>query len=408
MTSESFQPRSVVIIAMYYAPETTGSAPYITDTANCYASAGHQVHVFTTWPHYPAWRADRSQGVRDMESPPGVTVHRIRTYVPKNPTLFRRTLYEALFSLVALTKVLRTRHIDIVCGCSPNLFSAAVAAIAGKLRRRPVLQFVQDIVSSALVQTSQSDSGLALRLLSSLEGWSLKSAVLIVAPTDAFREPLALLGVDKDRIRTIRNWSRVAVKEEVSAVHVDGLVLHTGNIGQKQSLDLLSPALSIVTALDPRLEFHFVGNGNRRRELVESVSDIPRVSVKEPVSSEDYPELLRRATVLLVHERPGVLDMSLPSKLTSYFASGRPVVAIVDLDSLTAREIRASGAGIVVGHNDPATLASVLTGLLDDPAQGAALGAAGHAYRKRFLTQEAAFDRLEATLTEAMHRAQSS
>ena len=62
---------------------------------------------------------------------------------------------------------------------------------------------------------------------------------------------------------------------------------------------------------------------------------------------------MQASDVLLVNQRASVTNMSLPSKLTSYFASGRPVIAAVSADSETAWEIEASGAGLVVPPADP-------------------------------------------------------
>lgn len=389
---------------MYFEPETTGSAPYIADLARCYANAGYEVHVYTTYPHYPSWRADRS--ITRSDAYEGVHVHRLNTYVPANPTIARRLAYELIFCMRAIIKVMLMRRLDIIIGCSPNLFSAVMAATASKIRRKPSLQFVQDIVSSALIQTSQSESRTATILLGKIEGWSLRSGVRVIVPTEAFVARLGALGVDVDRVRIIRNWSRLALASDDVGGGSPGLVLHTGNIGQKQSLDLMAPTLRAIGDLEPRANFLFVGDGNRKNELYDSVRDIPRVAVTAPVSSEEYPQLLQSASILLVHERPGVLDMSLPSKLTSYFAAGRPVVAVVHRDSVTAREVRASGAGVVVEHGDTAGLARILRDLFDDDELRARYGRSAHEYCLTHLTREAAFASLRGVLNES--KAESS
>ena len=63
---------------------------------------------------------------------------------------------------------------------------------------------------------------------------------------------------------------------------------------------------------------------------------------------------MQASDVLLVNQRASVADMSLPSKLTSYFPAARPVVAAVLPDSETAREIQAAQAGYVVSPEEPA------------------------------------------------------
>ena len=89
----------------------------------------------------------------------------------------------------------------------------------------------------------------------------------------------------------------------------------------------------------------------------------------------------RAADVLLVNELPGLTEMSVPSKLTTYYATGLPVLAAVGAGSTTAAEIGLSGGGRVVPAGDPAALLSAAEALGSDPDQAAALGAAGRHFR---------------------------
>ncbi len=106
--------------------------------------------------------------------------------------------------------------------------------------------------------------------------------------------------------------------------------------------------------------------------------------------------MLAAADVLLVNERSSVVDMSLPSKLTSYFIAGRPVVASVVPRGATAREVTRSGAGLVVPADQPAALLSALDWLRHDPALAASLGAAGPVYAAQHLGADASLARAEA------------
>ena len=69
--------------------------------------------------------------------------------------------------------------------------------------------------------------------------------------------------------------------------------------------------------------------------------------------------------------------MSLPSKLTSYFASGRPIVAAVPPEGVSAAEVTRSNAGLLVPAGEPDQLLSALNHLRREPEIAARLGAAG-------------------------------
>jgi hypothetical protein len=57
---------------------------------------------------------------------------------------------------------------------------------------------------------------------------------------------------------------------------------------------------------------------------------------------------MRAVDALLVSEKPGIVEMAVPSKLTSYFSTGLPAKATTEEGCTTAEEIVSSGAGVVV------------------------------------------------------------
>ncbi len=106
-------------------------------------------------------------------------------------------------------------------------------------------------------------------------------------------------------------------------------------------------------------------------------------------------DTLRAADVLLVNEIPGMREMSVPSKLTSYYASGRPVLAATDIRSVTAEELLLSGAGLRVDPGQPAALLRAAMSLGNDRESAQAFGRAGRAFLEAHLTETAALDRFE-------------
>lgn len=98
--------------------------------------------------------------------------------------------------------------------------------------------------------------------------------------------------------------------------------------------------------------------------------------------------------------------MSVPSKLTSYFVSGRPVVASVADEGGTAQEVQRSGAGLLVAPEDPAAVLAAVRKLVEQPAAADELGANGPRYVARHLSREAGLARFDALLTEVLHDAQ--
>ena len=85
-----------------------------------------------------------------------------------------------------------------------------------------------------------------------------------------------------------------------------------------------------------------------------------------------------------------MLEMSLPSKLTSYLVAGRPVVAAVPGTRLDRRRSWTSPARPSASHpTDPAALLDAVTGLAADPAARQRMSAAGVAYARSRYGREA-------------------
>ena len=98
---------------------------------------------------------------------------------------------------------------------------------------------------------------------------------------------------------------------------------------------------------------------------------------------------MQASDVLLVNQRASVADMSLPSKLTSYFAAGRPIVAAASAESETKNEIETAGAGSVVPPDDPAAMRDAIVSLKHDPRAAAAVSDRARRYATEQLSSDA-------------------
>jgi colanic acid biosynthesis glycosyl transferase WcaI len=100
-------------------------------------------------------------------------------------------------------------------------------------------------------------------------------------------------------------------------------------------------------------------------------------------------EVLGAADVHVVPLRTGLARSSVPSKLYSVLAAGRPVLASVDPGTEVARTIERAGAGVAVAPDDPDAFLDALVDLLDDPARLDRLGAAGRRFVERWASPAA-------------------
>lgn len=390
----------ITIVGINYSPEVTGIAPYTTGIAEGLTSRGHDVAVITGLPHYPEWRiAEQYRDVRRQSSRSnGVMLHRVRHYVPETSSAFGRVRMETSFGLGAVTK--RWKRPDVVIAVSPALLSAAAVVARARIQRIPVGVIVQDVYSKGVVETGALD-GRSARLTAQLESAVLRSADGVAVIHSRLGEALLDIGVTPERTAVIRNWTHikgdVSAQSDVSARQSFGwrpdeiVVLHTGNMGAKQGLENVIAAAKLATEsgrADQPVRFVLVGDGNQRRALVSQAVGIGSVDMIEPLPAAKFRAALDAADVLLINERPGVGSMAVPSKLTSYFIAGKPILAATDAGSGSACEIIASGAGCVVPPGDPKALLTAVREMVANADAMRRYGEHGRAYAQDVLSAD--------------------
>ncbi|MFD7609932.1 glycosyltransferase [Streptomyces sp. NPDC059828] len=397
------------MVSTNYAPEHTGIGPYATGIAEHWASRGHDTHVLAGLPHYPSWRLDPAYRKvwRTTERRASVTVHRRRHSVPPRQSALRRGLFEGSILAHGLVAPPRTGRLDAVLAQLPSLAGGVLGARIAARHRAPYVPVVQDLMGAAAAQSGiKGGGGRAAELAERAESWVLRRATLVGVIHETFVERVRAMGVDPGRIRLVPNWShiqapsgpRARTRERLGWGPERTVVLHSGNMGLKQGLEVLVEA----ARRDPATRIVLMGDGNQREHLARMAGGLPNLEFLPPVPDADFPDVLAAADVLTVTQRASVLDMSVPSKLTSYFAAGRPVVASVAAEGGTAREVLRSGAGMLVEPEDPDQFLSAVRRLARDPGMADELGAAGPRHVAAHLSREAGLARIDALIDEAM------
>ncbi len=396
---------SILIVGINYRPETTGIAPYTSDLAEHLVSTGHDVTVVTGFAHYPAWRLQAGETrLRAEETRNDVRVLRRRHYVPSTQSATRRAVYEATFLLHGALS--RPAIPDVVFGVIPSLSGGLLARHFAWRAGAPYGLIFQDMMAPAARQSGIGGGARVAGVTAVLERWAVSKATTVAIASDSFRPYLRKIGVDEPRIIDLPNWSHLAAptanraktRERLGWPLESTIVLHAGNMGLKQGLDQVVEAARLADARRIPVKFVMMGEGSQRRSLEARGRSIERLQFLPFQPEDQVSNILEAADILLVSERPTVIDMSLPSKLTSYFAAGRPILAAVPADGSTAREIVRSGAGVIVPIGDANELNAAVARLVEDAELATSLGDAGRTYAEAALNFNTARQRIDSLL----------
>ncbi|MEU5208986.1 glycosyltransferase [Streptomyces sp. NPDC020742] len=404
---DSFAGRCVLVVSTNYAPEHTGIGPYSTQIAEHLAASGADTHVLAGMPHYPAWEV--AQGYRGRwrvrERRGGVTVHRRRHTVPPRQTAAHRALFEASILAHGVLAPPRIRP-EVVLTQMPTL---AGGVLGGRLARRagaPHVVVVQDLMGAAAAQSGIRGGGRAAAAAGAVEARILRGATVVGVVHESFVQRVTAMGVPRSRVQVVPNWTHVqgpsgdreATRARLGWRPEETVLLHAGNMGLKQGLDVLVEAARLADQEAAPIRIVLMGDGNQRDRLQQLATGVSALTFLPPADADAFPDMLAAADVLAVTQKASVLDMSLPSKLTSYFMTGRPVIASVAAQGGTAQEVLRSGAGSVITPEDPKALLAEVCALAADPERAARIGACGPRYAEEHLSSRAGLDRITALL----------
>jgi glycosyltransferase involved in cell wall biosynthesis len=145
----------------------------------------------------------------------------------------------------------------------------------------------------------------------------------------------------------------------------------------QKALEVLVDAAVPLSRRFPDLQVLIVGSGSEAEMLERRIGELGLTATVRLVGHRsDIPDVLQAFDVgVCCSDFEGT-----PLSILEYMEAGLPVVAtrvggVPDL-------IASGEQGLLVEPRDPAGLASAVSGILDDPARAAAMGAAGRARRR--------------------------
>ena len=401
----------VLILSVNYWPEVTGIGALTTYRAEYLAGVGHEVEVCTTFPYYPDWKVppEYSGKLGRKEKRNGVSIVRSYAYVPNSVTPLKRILFEASFIIGVTLRALMRKRPDVLLVVSPPLGLATTAILLSRLWRVPYVFDVED-----LQPDSASDLGMlpkwAVKLLYKVENAAYRHARLVTTLTQSMRQKIVDKGFSEDQVELFEPRMDDSLidlpPEEGNAFRRrydlgdKFLATYSGNMGVKQGLDVILDAAALSRADDSML-FLCVGNGadcervkRRAAEL-----DLPNVRFLPLLDEKDFRGLLAASNVCLVTQQHSVSEIAFPSKIVTYLAAGRPIVASVNPECEVARITRESGAGSVVEAENSLALFEAVRGLRNADLRKA--GENARAYACMRWSAERVLGHLERTLTAA-------
>jgi len=408
----------VLLVTQYFWPENFR----INDLAERLTARGHQVSVLTGKPNYPSGNVfpEFRASPGDFADYHGARVYRV-PMLARGSGSVRLALNYVSFALGALLfgpDRLSGQRFDAILVFQPSPITVGVPAVwLGRLKRAPVMFWVQDLWPETLAAVNAVRSRWILDAIGALARFIYKRCALVLGQSRGMVDKLAAYCDDRTKIRYFPNWAEDApAPEDVqpAAEISDGNgtfdVLFAGNIGDAQDFPAV---LDAMAKLRDRADIRWilVGDGRRSdwvRAEVERRGLSSRVIMPGRFPVERMPSFYARADALLVSLRADpVFSLTVPSKVQSYLMAGIPILGMLDGEG--AAIIRDAEAGIACAAGDSAGLANAVIEMASmPPARRTELAENGRQYARSEFGQDILIDRFEGWLAEVARRGAAS
>jgi colanic acid biosynthesis glycosyl transferase WcaI len=408
---------NLLVLCPHFAPDVAPTGEVITSITAELAARGHQLHVVTSLPWYRHHRIEDGWNGRLWREQ--VTdwgrITRVHPFPTDKRNIPARALaFGGFTALSGVVAALSRPQPDAVLAMSPPLTLGLAGWLAARARRAPFVFNIQDVFPDVAVELGVITNPAIISTASWLERFTYLRSDAVTVLSDDLRDNVTrkLGGHRPDRVRVIPNFVdiehiRPAPREnryrEEFGLSGKTVVMYAGNVGFSQSLDLVLDAAAAL-AHEPDLVFVINGGGAARADLQRRASNAPNVRFVDMQPKDRLPELLAAADIHVVPLRRGLARSSVPSKMYSILAAGRPIVASVDAGTEVAVVVDRAGAGITVPPDDPEAFTKALARLVGDPDEAERMGQAGRSFVERWASPAAIAEQYEALFDELRAR----
>jgi len=403
----------ILVVTQYFWPENFR----INDLVSGLTERGHRVTVLTGIPNYPEGRFFAGYGLFSNVSQEynGCKVLRVPLFPRGNGTGIRLALNYLSFVLSAcLLAPIRCKDTyDLIFIFEPSPVTVALPALLFKmLRKVPVMFWVQDLWPESLAATGAVSSNRILSFVAGIVKFIYRRCDKILITSQSYKNSIEFHGGARENILYFPQSAEAifqpfAEKQAVAAL--DSIpkgfwVMFAGNIGAAQDFETIIAAAEKLKSYG-NIHWIIVGEGRMRvwaeaQVTTHGLNNNVHFLGRHPL--ERMPEFFSHADALLVTlKKEPIFSLTIPAKIQSYLACGRPIIAALDGEG--AKIINDAGAGFTCPAEAPDALAGAVLKMYGTPRpEREKMGAKGRAYYEANFERNLLLDKLVGLMRELL------
>jgi glycosyltransferase involved in cell wall biosynthesis len=360
----------ILIISQYFYPENFR----INDLCIGLKDKGHEVSVLTGKPNYPNGKFYNGYTFlnKRQDNYYGINVYRSNLIPRGSASGFRLLINYISFVIFGIFRMLSIRgKFDKVFVYAPSPITVGYIGIFASFyfNAKPFL-WVHDLWPESVKAAGGVNNKIILNLINFMTKsiYHFYDNILVQSPY--FKEYLVNQGVNSKKITYYPYYAEsfyqvVDKNEKINSLLPKGLnIIFAGNIGVAQSFDTIIEAVKITLNKINNLNIIVLGDGRDKSRVLNKIKEynLKNFYFIGSFPPEDMPDYFASADALLVSlKKSKIFSYTIPGKLQSYLACGKPIIA--SLDGIGAKIINDASCGFSSDAEDPHGLAKSMIAL---------------------------------------------
>lgn len=359
----------ILIVSQYFWPEEF----QINDLAFELVKKGHEVNVITGNPNYPKGKFNKGYGFKYLiETYKGVKIFRVPIFPRRNNSIMLVLNYLSFIFFGGIFAYYHKEKYDKVFSVNYSPITAILPAIVYCKKNKVKLSiWVQDLWPESIIAASNIKSKNIQNWVGKLVKFIYLNSDLIFISNYDFKSSIIEKGISSEKIKFMPNWAHshelenfsISTKERKSLrkdfkIPNGFVIMFAGNLGEAQDLEAILKAAEL-TKENHSIQWVFVGDGRKFKHLKEIVKEkklTKTVSLLGRFPAETMPSFFKLADMMLVSLKDEyIFSLTVPSKIQSYMASGKPILAM--LNGAGSKVVTEANCGIVADAGDYIQLA---------------------------------------------------
>lgn len=407
MNKSKHNSKKILVVCQHYWPESFR----INDITDYFVEQDSQVDVLCGLPNYPSGSFPTGYGYfkNRKQQHNNVDIRRVFE-IPRgsnnNLRIFINYISFPLASILHIPRLLTRKYDRIfLYQLSPVMMTFA-GIIVGKIRRTETTMYVLDLWPENLFSVLPIKNRFGRWLVTKISHWHYKKVDKLIVLSEKMKQKLVeVTNTSADKIIVLpQTCEKVYEKNIVDASLVKRFeggfnIVYAGNISPAQSFDtVLDAAKALKSQGIKDIRWIIVGDGMSKKWLKDKVLEYDLTDEfyfegQKPV--EDVPKYTNIADVLLgCLVKSDLLEATIPAKVMSYFAAGKPMVLAMDgeVQELVNNVIKCGYAG---STEDPEALYNNIKDMHGmSPTEREAMGSRGRAYHFKHFERSIILNRL--------------